>query len=142
MAEKKKARVSPVVRSRARERALQFLFGLEFTNYAWQDVLERFWVLNPPKASVREYAEWLIDGVASHREELDSDIQSVVESWAPGRIGHVERNIIRLALFEMRYGEDVPAGVAINEAIELAKRFGSDEAPRFINGVLDRLKGD
>lgn len=118
------------------------MFGLEFTRYDWQSAIEEFWDDQPARPAVRSYAETLIRGVAENIAELDDAIRSAVENWNPDRIGHIERNILRIALYEMRHTPDVPGKVAINEAIELAKRFAADEATRFINGVLDRLKGD
>ena len=132
--------ISPKKRRSARERAVQFLFGLDFTKYDWRSAIETFWLSSPVNASVKDYAELLIDGVAGHLEELDGAIDGSLDRWTPDRIGRVERNILRVALFEMRYLDDVPTPVAINEAIEVAKRFGAEDAPRFINGVLDRLK--
>lgn len=130
---------NPQIRRRARERALQFLFGLDFTKYDWQDAIEEFWTTNPTRTSVKDYSMRLIQGVVNHHEELDEAIVAALENWNWDRVGRVERNILRVALFEMRYGDDVPEKVAINEAIEVAKQFGSPEAPRFVNGVLDRL---
>lgn len=130
---------NPQIRRRARERALQFLFGLDFTRYVWEDAIEEFWTTNPTRASVKEYAMRLIQGVVKHHEELDAAIIAALENWNWERVGRIERNILRVALFEMRYGDGVPEKVAINEAIEVAKQFGSPEAPRFVNGVLDRL---
>ena len=127
-------------RSKARERALQFLFGLDFTGCAWQHALEGFWSTAPSRPSVRKYAHALIQGVCLNREALDADIDNALQNWTPERVGRVERNILRIALFEMRHAQDVPAAVAIDEAIELAKTFGADDAARFINGVLDRLR--
>jgi len=119
---------------------LQFLFGLEFTNYAWEEALHAFWAMAPSRAGVRQYAQTVIRGACENREALDRDIDSALQNWAPERVGRLERNILRIALYEMRSVADVPAAVAINEAIELAKSFGGDDAPRFINGVLDRLR--
>jgi N utilization substance protein B len=128
------------VRRKARERALQFLFGLEFTNCAWEEAFDRFWSIEPARATVKQYARVLVRGVFEHRDALDHEISACLQNWAPERVGRVERNILRIALYEMRHEDDVPPAVAINEAIELAKEYGTDEAPRFINGVLDRLK--
>jgi len=127
-------------RRRARECALQFLFGLDFTGYAWEDAVEGFWSLAPSRQGVRQYAQSLITGVCTNREALDADIDDAVQKWSPDRVGRIERNILRIALYEMRHAKDVPTTVAINEAIELAKMYAVDEAPRFINGVLDRLR--
>ncbi len=133
---------SPKIRRAARERALQFLFGLDFTAYDWESVLDAFWLDNPSKPQVTEYAGMLIKGVMTRREELDEAIIGAIENWNPERVGKIERNVLRLALFEARHCDDVPPKVAVNEAIEITKRFGSEEAPRFINGVLDRLIGN
>jgi N utilization substance protein B len=127
------------MRRRARERAVQFLFGLEFTKYAWDTAIEDFWAINPVRLGVKEYAEKLIEGVIANQDELDKRIDEAIEHWSPERVGRIERNVLRVAAFELLHCPDVPRGVAISEAIEVAKRFGSDEAPRFINGVLDRL---
>ena len=128
------------IRTQAREKALQFLFGLDFTRYPWEDELEIFWEDNPAEAGVRRYADKLIKGVSENLDPLDELVQQALEHWNPDRVGYIERSILRIAAFEMRFMDNVPNAVAINEAIELAKRFGGDEAPRFINGVLDRLK--
>lgn len=132
--------VNPKVRRRGRERALQFLFSLDFTDYTVEDKLEAFWAINPARPGARGYAEKLIFGVHGHRDELDQEITSALDNWTPDRVGRIERAAIRIALYEMRYFRDVPEAVAINEAIEVVKTFGSDEAPRFVNGVLDRLR--
>lgn len=132
--------VNPKVRRRGRERALQFLFSLDFTEYSVEDKLEDFWNINPARPGARQYAEKLIHGVATNRDALDAEIAAALDNWTPDRIGHVERSAIRIALYEMRYFRDVPEAVAINEAIEIVKTFGADDAPKFVNGVLDRLK--
>ncbi len=103
-------------------------------------MLDAFWETFPSKPGVRQYARTLVAGVIAHCDELDGHIASALTNWTPERVGRIERNILRVALFEMAYCEDVPNKVAINEAIEIAKSFAADEAPRFINGVLDRLK--
>ena len=129
----------PIIRRRARERALQFLFSLDFTQYDWEEVIEEFWESSPTKPAARRYAEKLIRGVIEKREALDAEIATGIEGWTPGRVGPVERAALRLALFEMRHCDDVPGRVAINESIEVVRRYGADDSPRFINAVLDRL---
>lgn len=119
---------------------MQFLFGLEFTGSDWRGALEGFWKLNPSRPSVREYAERLIQGVCERRDELDGLVAGALDRWSPERVGRVERNVLRVALFEMRHMPDVPRAVAINEALEIVKRYGADDAVRFVNGVLDRVK--
>ena len=132
--------VNPKVRRRGRERALQFLFSLDFTGYGWEEKLEEFWTINPVKPGARQYAEKLIHGVCAHQQALDAEIATALNNWTPDRIGYIERAVLRIALYEMRHCPDVPDAVAINEALEVVKIFGSDDAPKFINGVLDRLK--
>lgn len=133
---------SPKVRRLAREKAIQFLFGLEFVDDE-SDSPNRgaFFEAFPARQTVRDYAEKLIDGVLEHRDELDTHIDGALKNWSASRVGKVERNVLRVALFEMALCVDVPEKVAINEAIELSKEFGGDESPRFVNGVLDRLQG-
>ena len=126
-------------RRRARERAVQFLFGMEFTGKDAMPDRNDFWEAFPSKASVRRYAETVIDGVITHRGALDEAIDAALNTWAPDRVGPVERNVLRVAAYEMAFAEDVPRKVAINEAIEVVKVLGGDESPRFINGVLDRI---
>jgi len=132
--------ISPRIRRRARERAVQFLFGLDFTRDDWGPALDRFWEGNPSRPGVKRYGTKLIQGVMGHIEALDDAIADAVSNWSPDRVGYVERNVLRVALYEMRFAADVPRNVAINEAIEIAKRYGGDDSPRFVNGVLDRLK--
>lgn len=130
----------PRMRRKARERAVQFLFSLAFTQYDWHDALDGFWEMNPTRPSIRRYAERLIRGVSEFLMELDAEIAAALENWNPERVGNVERAALRVALFEMRHVEDVPPSVAINESIEIVKLYGAEDAPRFVNGVLDRLK--
>ena len=130
------------VRRRARERAVQCLFGLDFTAYDWRSAIGSFWDCNPSQPRVRQYAERLIQGVMESLEGLDERIAAAVDNWNPARVGRVERNVLRVALLEMTSFPDVPPRVAINEAVEVAKRFGADEAARFVNGVLDRIRSE
>jgi N utilization substance protein B len=131
--------VSPNARRIARERATQFLFGLDFSREDWESRLESFFEGQPVRPAAKGYAVELIRGVEEHLDELDQAIDGALEHWSPERVGRIERNVLRVALYELRYCDDVPSGVAINEAIEVAKRFADENAPRFVNGVLDRL---
>lgn len=126
-------------RRRGRLRAAQFLYSLEFNGYDPEAALPAFWEMNPAKPAAREYAEILLRGILQTRGELDSAIDESLENWAPGRVGRAERNILRIGAYELRHADDVPPKVAINEAVELAKEIGAEDAPRFVNGVLDRI---
>jgi N utilization substance protein B len=133
------AGVSAPARTLARERAMQFLFSLAFTNYPWDEILEDFWTDNPSRPTVRRYGDFIIKGVHKNINDIETMLIDSLKGWTPERVGKVEWAIMLVAAFEMRYAEDVPPKVAIDEAIELAKRYGSDEAPTFVNGVLDRV---
>ena len=130
----------PRARRKARCRALELLFGLEFTRDEWRGALAAFWKTFETKESVRKYTEILVEGVFDRRAELDEYIDSALKGWTPERVGRIERNVLRIAVFEMISVDDVPPKVAINEAIELAKSYCSDESPGFVNAVLDRIK--
>ena len=91
----------------------------------------------PPK--IRQFTENLVRGVLGHLDEIDTKLQSYTQNWPLHRMGSVERNVLRLAFYEMIYCTDVPPAVVLNEAIDLAKYFSNAEAGRFVNGVLDRL---
>lgn len=86
----------------------------------------------------RKMVDSLVEGVASHRAELDEIVQGLSRNWRIERMALVERNVIRLALYELKFGKDVPTNVALDEAIELTKRFGTAEGAAFVNGLLDR----
>ena len=127
------------VRRQAREAAIQVLYMCDFLQ-CWDLVqvvfaYDHFGITD----EVRPYSEILAQGVIENLSDIDSNITRSSEHWSIGRMGKVDRAIIRMAAFELLYLPDVPKSVAINEAIEIAKRFGSDESPNFVNGVLDRL---
>ena len=82
----------------------------------------------------------LVDGVTDHAEEVDRKIESNLENWRLDRLSNIDRNILRLTTFELLYSKDVPQNAAINEAIELAKLFGDDQSPKFVNAVLSKIK--
>ncbi len=86
-----------------------------------------------------EYCRALVEGIIKHRGDIDTLIGLASTNWSLARMSLIDRNIIRIATFEMHYGEDVPKKVSINEAIEIAKDFGADESPKFVNGVLDKV---
>jgi len=89
----------------------------------------------------KPFAEQLAQGVLDHLPELDALLQRVADHWSIDRMAVVDRNVLRCALFELLYLDEIPAKVTINEAIEIAKRFGSEESGAFVNGILDRISG-
>lgn len=125
-------------RSLARRCALQVLYQSELLGKPADIVVEEGLV--PEDAGMGDYARMLIFGVASHSAELDRVISLCSRNWAIDRMPVVDRCLLRLAVFELKYVEDVPVSVSINEAVELAKEFGGeDDSHRFVNGVLGRL---
>ena len=126
-------------RSRAREVALQLLYELD-RNPAARENRDRGFVEGRLRgAGLRQFAMDLIAGVRTKREEIDRLIQEVAQNWSVSRMTPIDRSILRLATFEILYCKDTPPKVAIDEAIELAKRFGTAESSRFVNGILDRV---
>ena len=89
-----------------------------------------------------DYASTLVEGIVEHFDALDERIASTAENWTLERMPIVDRNIIRIATYEIVYCDDIPTGVAINEAVEMAKAFGTDESPKFVNGVLGRIASE
>ncbi|MCG3197856.1 MAG: transcription antitermination factor NusB [Candidatus Omnitrophica bacterium] len=126
------------LRSQGRRLALQTLYALEFPEPG--GLVE---ILNSaaPRApqEVKDFALEIVNGVATTRAQLDTAIDSALEHWRLERIHPVERNILRIGLYELNYRPDIPAHVILNEAVDLARRFGDEEAWKLINGILDRL---
>jgi N utilization substance protein B len=127
-------------RRKARELALMALYELDFRPVEVSLVLKEFWKDRVVPAEVREFADALVRGTAERASELDTLIQTNAAHWSLARIAPVERNILRLAAYELLYRHDIPERVAINEAIELAKLYGSEESGAFVNGILDQIR--
>jgi transcription antitermination protein NusB len=129
-------------RSRAREVVLQLLFRRDHNPATDRAAVERFIHDRLRDPTLQAFGLALYDGVLSHLTEIDERIAVAAENWRLARMAGVDRNVIRLGAYELLFVPDTPAGVAIDEAIELARRFGSAESPAFVNGVLDRLRQD
>jgi N utilization substance protein B len=130
-------------RREGREAAVQFLFQDDLNKREAAELegaLEEFWKLRESAARTREFATELIRGVLGNQEAIDERIKRVTANYELHRIAAVDRNILRVAIYEMLYTSEVPPVVCINEGIEIAKRFGSEESGRFVNGILDKLK--
>ncbi|HJA44144.1 MAG TPA: transcription antitermination factor NusB [Candidatus Dorea stercoravium] len=128
-------------RSESREHIFKMVFGLEFnTADEMPQQLELYFdQLEEAKEKDREYIQKKAQAVAERKEEIDKLINEHTTGWKTTRMNKVDLTILRLAVYEMKWDDDVPVSVAINEAVELAKRFGGDESPSFINGVLARI---
>ena len=129
-------------RREGREAAVQFLVFCDLNQGSGTAAAQEFWELRPATRPIREFALNLVEGVLSHRVETDERISRYAENYELSRLAVVDRNVLRLAIYEMLHREDIPPVVSINEAIEIAKRFGSEESSRFVNGILDRVKLD
>jgi N utilization substance protein B len=127
-------------RHKARELALMILYELDFRPSKVDGVLADFWRSHVVPPEVRTFAEALVRGAMDNTDALDRMIQQNAAHWSLARIAPVERNILRLAAFELLYRDDIPERVAINEAIELAKTYGSEESGAFVNGILDQVR--
>lgn len=126
-------------RRKAREVALQVLYSLNFVTLDVEKAMELFWGnFVAPKAD-KEFAASLIEGAWGHREELDGLIENSSDNWSLSRMSKVDISILRMAVFELLYCEDIPFKVTMNEAIDLGKTFGAENSGSFINGVLDAL---
>ena len=126
-------------RTRARERALQALYQIDVAAAGIDDALASFWrSFEPTEREVQGLAEELVRGVAADRREVDEVIEGVSTNWRLDRMAKVDRNVLRLAVWELLRG-DAPVKVVINEAIELGKKYGSEASGAFVNGVLDKV---
>ena len=129
-------------RRRAREAVIQFHFWRDLQHGEGPERIDDFWEFCPVKPNVREFAQPLIEGMIAHLPEIDERIKKYSENYNLNRISAVDRNVLRLAIYEMLYRDDIPPVVSINEAIELAKTFGGAESGKFVNGILDRVRKD
>jgi N utilization substance protein B len=127
-------------RSRAREVALQLLFQHDHNPNLDRAAIERFARARIREPGPAEFSLSLFDGVIGHLEELDRRLTEVAENWRLPRMATVDRNVLRLGAYELLYTLETPPNVALDEAIELARRFGSAESSSFVNGVLDKLR--
>ncbi len=154
-------------RREARERAVQFLFQHDLNPPEnLDDALVHFWEsqrssaiaedkavsrwgekteappLTAEESSLRLFAEPLIRGTLENREKLDDQIRKFAQNWDLHRMAVVDRNVLRLAIYEMLYRDDIPPIVSINEAVDIAKKFSTEDSGKFVNGILDKVKGE
>ena len=132
----------------SREAALQFLYQEDFTivpgqqfGYDLDERFDQFCNLFQVNRKARGYALLILKGITADLEKIDSLISESAANWRLARIAVTDRNLMRIAVYEMLMRPEVPPQVAINEAVEIAKRFASDESPKFVNGVLDAVRG-
>lgn len=126
-------------RRKAREKALQLLFQIDATGDDATESSARYWAEFPAGTEARRFAQELVDLVVAHQADIDAMLASASEHWALERMNPVDRSLLRLATAELRYIDDVPPKVTINEAVEIAKDFSTPEGCKFVNGVLDQV---
>ncbi len=134
-------------RTRARELALQFLYMLEQRGPEAQEELVPFVEHHTKGAKdsrgrkeVREFALAIANGVSEHQQQIDGWIEAIARNWRLDRMAHIDRNVLRIAVWELIFREDIPYKVVINEAIDIAKRFSTAQSGAFVNGILDRAR--
>jgi transcription antitermination factor NusB len=127
-------------RTRARELALQFLYQLDLRGPELIEELREFLASEEPDKGTREFALHLVRGTVLHLDEIDRIIREVAQNWDIARMAVIDRNVLRMATYELLHCPDIPPKVSINEAIELGKRFSTQNSGGFINGVLDKIK--
>ncbi|NIO05092.1 MAG: transcription antitermination factor NusB [Proteobacteria bacterium] len=126
-------------RRRAREFALQVLYQIDVTHREVDKALKLFWDNFVSDEEARDFCERLVRGVVEHRDEINRLIESQAEHWKMSRMTRIDRNILRLAVYEFLYCEDIPPKVTMNEAVDIGKKFGTEESGAFINGILDGI---
>ncbi len=127
-------------RRQARELALQALYFLEARPDDPQGALALFHRNFTPPRKARDFMDRLVQGVLDHQERIDAAVERFSENWQVFRMPRVDRNVLRMAVFEMLWQPDIPFNVSINEAIDLGKKYGADDSGAFINGILDRIR--
>ncbi len=129
------------LRRDGREAAIQFLYQLDAYRPAnTEEALAAFWKQNEEPKNVRDFADNLLRGALEKMPEVDAKIRTLADNWDFERLAVVDRNILRLAVYEMLFCPEIPPVVSINEAIEIAKKFSTAESGKFVNGLLDRVK--
>ncbi|MDY7229937.1 transcription antitermination factor NusB [Hyalangium rubrum] len=133
-------------RRTGRERALQALYQLEMTaGTTPYEALTSAWAASAeegkPDPDAVKFAQELVEGVHAHQAEIDQLIEKHSHNWRLDRMSRIDRNVLRLGVFELKYRPDIPKKVSINEAVELGKNFGTEESSAFVNGLLDRVAG-
>lgn len=124
-------------RRKARQDALEILYENEMTGQDFDTIIKYRVIARDEKPS--EFSQRLVDGVNQHHEQIDKVIRAHTDNWTLERMPPVDRNIIRIGLYELMYEDDIPYSVSINEAVELAKIYGMEESSKFVNGILGRI---
>ena len=128
------------VRREGREAAIQFLYQRDLGGGAGVSDLQEFYAFRGLSPAARRFCEGLVSGLLGHTDDIDIALREHSQNYELDRLSAVDRTILRLAIHEMLYCDDIPPVVSINEAIDIAKKYGTEESGRFVNGVLDKIK--
>lgn len=127
-------------RTKARECALKVLYQIEMTKDNYDESLTRFWEREPESEEViKEFATQLVKGVKENSKDIDQTISKYATNWQISRMAVIDRNILRIATYELLYLDDIPPKVSINEAVDIAKKYGDTDSGKFVNGILDKI---
>lgn len=127
-------------RTKSRECALKILYQADVTRRGIRISAKQFWEELPSKETiVFDFSERLTCGIEDHLKEIDEKISAYATNWQLNRMAVIDRNVLRIGVFELYYAQDIPPKVSINEAVELAKKYGDTESSKFINGILDKI---
>lgn len=126
-------------RTKARECALKILYQIEIAKDEPKDSVRIYWQSHKEEKSIKDFATRLIEGIFENKKIIDELISKYTTNWQINRMAVVDRNVMRLATFELLFMEEIPPKVAINEAVDLAKKFGDIDSGKFVNGVLDKI---
>ena len=127
-------------RTKSREHALKILYAIDITGEEPKECIDKYWKESEEaEAEVKTFANSLVLGVAKNIKEIDKVISEYATNWQLKRMAVIDRNILRFASYELLFAEEIPPKVTINEAIDIAKRYGDSESGKFVNGVLDKI---
>jgi N utilization substance protein B len=127
-------------RSSSREHALKILYQFDIVKRPIEAVIESYWGAEESKdEEVITYANLLVKGIRANTDAIDNKISEYATNWQLKRMAVIDRNVMRIGLYELKYTTDIPPKVAINEAVELAKKYGDLESSKFVNGILDKI---
>lgn len=127
-------------RSVARDCALKVLYQIEMTSRTPDNALASFWEQEAEHSDeVRDFASKIVLGIYDHLIEIDEKLGEYATNWQLNRMAVIDRNVLRLGLYELKFNSDIPPKVAINEAVELAKTYGDHDSSKFVNGILDKV---
>lgn len=126
-------------RTKARECALQILYQIDIRKDPPEELIAEFWETEEAESEVKDFAEVLVKGTVTNTKKIDEVISKYASNWKLNRMAVIDRNVLRMATYELLFCEDIPPKVSINEAVDLAKKFGDMESGKFVNGILDKI---